>query len=583
MKKRFHQQSGFVTWPHLHSLSVYNSVYLQAKISQSLLSNHYIKYFTVMVKSTGPFKNETYLNFDDESIFSAQKAALQNVRENLGREYDMLIGGKRVKGKKGTFKRENPSNIKESVGTFQLASKKQAIKALDSAWEAFQTWQYVSPEKRADYLFRAADVVRRRRLEINAWAITEVGQNFGETDAQIAEAIDFLEYYAREAIRYGEGMDVTDSKGEKNRTIYIPLGAGISISPWNFPFAITIGMAAGPIAAGNTIVAKPSPDSPMMAHLVSEVFEEVGLPDGVFNLVTGDNIEVGETLVKSYKTRFINFTGSLAVGQRITRLAGKPHGKQHFIKRVSTELGGKNAVVVDSEADVNSTAQAIVTSAFGYQGQKCSAGSRAIICSDIYEDVVERVIALTENLQIGNAAENFAVGPVINKKAVEKIMRYIKAGKKDGKLVAGGKRVKLEDKGYYIQPTVFRDVPEDASIAQDEIFGPVVSIIKADDCDDALRIANSTRFGLTGAFFSKNPVKIEKALREFHVGNLYINRKSTGALVGAQPFGGFNLSGTDSKAGGRDYLLYFLQAKSLTESLQPGKKYVIDDFSHFNL
>jgi len=533
-----------------------------------------------MAKKISPFRNETYLDFNDETNNAAQKAALEDVRSKLGNEYDMLIGGKRVKGKKGTFKRENPSNVKETVGVFQMASRKQAIKALDAAWDAFETWKYVSPEVRADYLFRAADVVRRRRLEFNAWAITEVGQNFAETDAQIAEAIDFLEYYGREALRYDKGMEVIDSKGEKNRTIYIPIGAGVSISPWNFPFAITIGMAAAPIAAGNTVVAKPSPDSPMMAQLVSEVFEEVGLPDGVFNLVTGDNIEVGESLVKSHKTRFINFTGSLGVGLRITKLAGKSNEKQHFLKRTATELGGKNAVVVDSEADLEAAAQAIVTSAFGFQGQKCSAGSRAIICEDVYDQIKEKVIALTEKLEVGNAMENFPVGPVVNKKAVEKILKYISIGKKEGKLVVGGKKAKTAFKGYYIQPTVFADVPSDARIAQEEIFGPVVALIKAKDFDDALTIANSTRFGLTGAFFSKNPAKIDRALREFHVGNLYINRKSTGALVGAQPFGGFNLSGTDSKAGGRDYLLYFLQAKSMTERKQNGIDYVIGEFTY---
>ena len=536
-----------------------------------------------MAKKMSPFKNETYLDFNDETNNAAQRAALEEVRSKLGAEYNMLIGGKRVKGKKGTFKRENPSNTKETVGVFQMGSRKQAIKALDAAWEAFETWKLVSPEVRADYLFRAADVVRRRRLEFNAWAITEVGQNFAETDAQIAEAIDFLEYYGREALRYAEGMEVIDSQGEKNRTIYIPIGAGVSISPWNFPFAITIGMAAAPIAAGNTVVAKPSPDSPMMAQLVSEVFEEVGLPDGVFNLITGDNIEVGESLVKSHKTRFINFTGSLAVGLRITKLAGQPDDRQQFLKRTATELGGKNAVVVDSEADVDAAAQAIVTSAFGFQGQKCSAGSRAIICEDVYDEVTEKVVALTQKLAVGNAMDNYAVGPVVNKRAVEKILNYIAIGKKESKLVAGGKKAKTEFKGYYIEPTVFKDVAPDARIAQEEIFGPVVALIKAKDFDDALNIANSTRFGLTGAFFSKNRDKIDRALREFHVGNLYINRKCTGALVGAQPFGGFNLSGTDSKAGGHDYLLYFLQAKSMTERKQNGEDFVIENFNYCNL
>jgi 1-pyrroline-5-carboxylate dehydrogenase len=371
-------------------------------------------------------------------------------------------------------------------------------------------------------------------------------------------------------------MDVIDSFGDVDRTVYVPLGAGVSISPWNFPFAITFGMAAGPIVAGNTVVAKPSPDSPMMAYLIAEILEEVGLPKGVFNFVTGDNLEVGESLVMSPRTRFINFTGSLGVGLHITELAAKPDPERHFIKRVVTELGGKNAVVVDDDADLDAAALGIVQSAFGFQGQKCSAGSRAVVVDSVYDTVLEKVVELTKGLSIGESKDNPRITCVINQKAVDKIMSYIDIGKKEARLVLGGERASSKTDGYYIQPTIFADVAPDARIAQEEIFGPVVAFIRAKDTDHALAIANGTRYGLTGAYFSSNPDKIRKAITDFQVGNLYINRKCTGALVGAQPFGGFNLSGTDSKAGGADYLLYFVQAKAIAEKPNSKGKTILE-------
>jgi 1-pyrroline-5-carboxylate dehydrogenase len=513
-----------------------------------------------------PYNIESYLDFTNPTYDTAQKAALENVRKAFGKTYPLFIGGERVMGDHDTFTSINPSNTSEIIGTFQSASRSQTLKALDAAWEAFKTWQYVPAEKRAEFLFKAADIARRRRLEINAWMISEAGKNFAEADADTAEGIDFLDYYAHEALRYDEGMPVVENTGDDtNRTIYIPLGAGVSISPWNFPFAICLGMAAAPIAAGNTVVAKPAPDTPMMGWLVSEIFEEAGLPGGVFNFVTGDNIEVGETLTTSKDTRFINFTGSLGVGQHITEVAAKSSPENRFIKRVFTELGGKNAIVVDEDADLDVAASEIVKGAFGFQGQKCSAASRVIAHQAVYDALLEKTVTIASKLTVGDAKTNAPVGPVVNQKAVDKIMDYIGIGNAEGRLVLGGKRAKTDNDGFYIQPTIFADVAADARIAQEEIFGPVTAFIKAADLDEAFEMANSTRFGLTGGFFSKNKAHIDRAMREFHVGNLYINRKNTGALVGAQPFGGFNLSGTDSKAGGRDYLLCFLQAKSLTE------------------
>jgi 1-pyrroline-5-carboxylate dehydrogenase len=525
------------------------------------------------------YRNETYLDFSDPTNDKAQKEALEQVRSNFGKEYDLYINGEFVKGDSGTFDSKNPGNLAETVGTFQKASKEQAFDALDKAWDAFGSWQYLSAKKRADYLFKAADVVRRRRLEINAWMISEAGKNYLEADADTCEAIDFIEYYAREALRIDDGMDVLEETwGDQNKTIYMPIGAGVSISPWNFPFAIFVGMSVAPIAVGNTVVAKPAPDTPRMGSLLAEVFEEVGLPKGVFNFVTGDDIEVGENLAKHPNTRFITFTGSKAVGLHLNKIAAEVAEGQKFLKRMVCELGGKNATVVDEDADLESAATEIIKGAFGFQGQKCSASSRVIAHQKIYDELLEKVTEKAKALNVGNPKENNISGPVINQKAVDKIMGYIDIGKKEGRLVAGGKRAETEEEGYYIEPTVFADVDENARIAQEEIFGPVTAFIKAKDTDDALRIANGVDYALTGAYFSKDRKKIDRALREFRVGNLYINRKCTGALVGAQPFGGFKLSGTDAKAGGRDYLKYFLEPKSTTLRPADGVDYNLQDF-----
>lgn len=526
------------------------------------------------------FFNQGYLDFSQETTFNAQKGAIEDVRSRFNKEYDLYINGKWIKGDKGTFQSINPGNVKEVIGTFQSASKKQAEETLEYAWKSFESWQYVPAAERAGYLFRAAEIAERRRMEINAWMISEAGKNYLEADADTAEGIDFLNFYAHEALRYDKGMEVFDTMGEKNRTIYKPIGAGLSIAPWNFPFAIFTGTAVAPIAAGCTVIAKPAPDTPMVAHLLAEILDEAGLPSGVFNYITGEDIEVGENLVKNPKTRFISFTGSKAVGLHINEVAAKTSDDAPFIKRVLAEMGGKNAVVVDSDADLEAAADSIIKSAFGFQGQKCSAGSRAIVCSDVYDEVLDLVIEKTQNLKIGNPKDNHYTGPVINKKAYDKIMNYIEIGKKEGTLVAGGQKADTPDEGFYIQPTIFKDVDPNARIAQEEIFGPVVAFIKAADLNSALAIANNTRYGLTGAFFSKNPDHVDRALRDYNVGNLYINRKCTGALVGGQPFGGFKMSGTDAKAGGRDYLAYFLEPKSMTEHPMEGQKTVLDDFQY---
>ena len=525
------------------------------------------------------YANKTYLDFNDPTVKKAQQQALADVRAKFGQEYKNYIGGEWVKGALGTFESINPSNIKEVIGSFPLASKEQALGALDTAWEAFETWKYVPAEDRVAIVEKAIEIINRRRLEINAWMISEAGKNYLEADADTCEAIDFLDYYCRDAIRLSKGMPVIDSWGDHNQTVYIPIGAGVSISPWNFPFAITIGMAVAPILAGNTVVAKPSPDTPKMGQLIAEIFEEAGLPAGVFNFITGDNMEVGENLVQSPKTRFITFTGSLAVGKHIYEVSGQTKPDQIFLKRVVAELGGKNAVVVDEDADLDAASTGIVQAAFGFQGQKCSAASRVIAHEKIYDKLLELTVEKASKLEIGDAKDNYAAGAVVNQKALDKILSYVEIGKKEGRLVHGGKLATTENEGFYVEPTIFADVEPNARIAQEEIFGPVTAFIKVCDFDEAMKVANSTMFGLTGAYFSRDEKKIERAMREFHVGNLYINRKNTGALVGAQPFGGFNMSGTDGKAGGHDYLLYFLQPKSMTQRPIDGVKRLVGEFT----
>jgi 1-pyrroline-5-carboxylate dehydrogenase len=512
-----------------------------------------------------PFRNEPHLDFRLPENFRKQRRAIEQVRKQLGQEYPNFIAGKEV------YSREklhsiNPAHPNEVIGIFQKATRRDAERALDAAWRAFAEWKNVPAEERAQYLLKAAQEMRRRRLELNAWMILEVGKNYAEADADTCEAIDFLEYYAREAIRYAQPQPVTPVPGEKNEYFYIPLGAGVIIPPWNFPLAILTGMTSAAIAAGNTVVVKPSSESPMMGWLLADIFRRVGLPDGVLNFLVGSGSEVGDFLVAHPRTRFIAFTGSMEVGLHIHELAAKPQPGQIWIKRTILEMGGKDAIIVDSEADLDAAVQGVVVSAYGYQGQKCSACSRAIVDKSLYRPFLKKLKDAVKALRIGDPAENYDVGPVISARAQTSILNYIAIGRQEGKLLLGGNPVGDLD-GYYIEPTVFTDVPPRARIAQEEIFGPVLAVIKANSFLDALRIANGTIYGLTGSVYSRNPEKLRLARQEFHVGNLYFNRKCTGALVGGHPFGGFNMSGTDSKAGGPDYLLLFLQGKSVSEKL----------------
>ncbi|WP_425061067.1 1-pyrroline-5-carboxylate dehydrogenase 1 [Sporomusa carbonis] len=511
------------------------------------------------------FKNEALVNFSLPENKAAMEQALAQVATEKGKHYPLVIGGKKI-NTEANITSLNPSNFKEVIGTTARANVELAEQAVQNALEAFADWQYVSPKERARYLFKTAAVMRRKKFEFSAWMVEEAGKNWVEADADTAEAIDFLEYYGRQMLKYAAGMPVAPFVGEENECFYIPLGVGLIVPPWNFPLAILTGMTAAAIVAGNTVIMKPASTTPVIAAKLMELWEEVSLPPGVVNFLPGSGSAIGDYLVGHPKIRFINFTGSKEVGLHINQLAAKVAPGQKWIKRVIAEMGGKDAIIVDSEADIEDAANGIVTSAFGFQGQKCSACSRAIVVKDVYDELVAKVVAKTKALKLGPACDHTVnLGPVIDKNAYTKILEYIEIGKSEGRVVAGGS--KGMETGYFIEPTVIADVDPKARIAQEEIFGPVVAIIKADNFDQAIDIANDTEYGLTGAVYSKNRVKLEKARREFHVGNLYLNRKCTGALVGVQPFGGFNMSGTDSKAGGADYLLLFMQAKSVAEKL----------------
>jgi 1-pyrroline-5-carboxylate dehydrogenase len=504
------------------------------------------------------FHNEPLTDFSTEDYRIKMNAALSQVQRELGKKLPLVIGGERVTAF-DRFYSHSPSNQDEVVAVLEKASAREVERAVEAAERAFQFWRLVPAEERAVLLLRAADILRQRRYVAAAWQVYEVGKNWEEADADVAESVDHLEYFAREAVRYARGQPLRPHPQEYTDYNYVPLGVVAVIPPWNFPLAIPMGMAVGAIAAGNTVVMKPSSDSPANAYLFLEVMEEAGLPPGVLNIVTGSGAEVGDTLVLHPRVRMIAFTGSKEVGIRLYQQGAKVSNGQIWLKRVICEMGGKNAVIVDEEADLDEAVRAAVASGFGFQGQKCSAGSRLVVTAPVYRNVLDAFVEQVRALVVGPSTENYPAGPVINERARRSIMGYIDVGKREGKLAAGGEPA--DGPGHFIQPTVFADVDPRASIAQEEIFGPVVAVIKARDFDDALAIANGTEYGLTGAVFTKNPAKIARARQEFFAGNLYINRKSTGALVGVHPFGGFNMSGTDAKVGGPDYLLYFLQPR----------------------
>lgn len=512
------------------------------------------------------FRNEPFTDFSKPENVEMMEAALAKVKSELGQLFPLVIGGKEYTD--GTISESiSPFDSKLVVARFPKATVEQANEAVEAAHEAFQTWSRVEPEARARYLFNAAAAMRRKKFELAAWLVYEVSKSWVEADGDIAELIDFCDYYGRQMLRLAGPQDVVPYPGEENELRYIPLGVGIVIPPWNFPGAIMGGMTAAAIVTGNTVVLKPASTSPAIAWQFFRILtEDCGLPPGVVNFLPGPGGAMGDALVDHPKTRFIAFTGSKEIGIRINERAAKVHPGQKWLKRTVLEMGGKDSILVDETADLDAAAEAITVSAFGFQGQKCSACSRAIVVKDVYDELLQKVVERTKKLKVGDPTKpGTYMGAVIDQKAFNKISEYIEIGKKEGKLLAGGKAD--DSKGYFIEPTIFADIKPDARLSQEEIFGPVLAFIPANDFEDALEIANNTEYGLTGAVFSKLRERLERAREEFHVGNLYFNRKCTGALVGVQPFGGFNMSGTDSKAGGPDYLLLFTQAKSITDRL----------------
>jgi 1-pyrroline-5-carboxylate dehydrogenase len=512
----------------------------------------------------GPFVTEPFFDFRNEDNARRMRAAIAKVRGQLGREYDLIIGGKRVKAA-DKIKSLNPSQPSQVVGIHQKAGNDHVEPAMKAALAAFESWSRTSVEERTSLVFRVGDLLRQRKMEFMAWLVFEVSKNWAEADADISETIDFGEYYAREALRFSKAQTPIQLPGEHDTLLYVPLGVGAVIPPWNFPCAIMAGMTLASIVSGNTVILKPSSDSPTIAAKFVELLEEAGMPEGVVNFCPGAGASFGDAVVAHPKTRFIAFTGSREVGLHINKVAATQAPGQIWIKRAILEMGGKDAIIVDADADIDSAIEAVAQSAFGFQGQKCSACSRAIVDERVYDKFLEQLKARVEKIQVGDVTKNAAMGAVINEGSMKTILGYIEQGKKDGRLITGGERAPGE--GYFIKPTVIADIPPKSKLEQEEIFGPVLAVIKSRGFDHALEIANDTEFGLTGAVYTKSRDKINHAIQEFHVGNLYINRKCTGAMVGAHPFGGFNMSGTDSKSGGPDYLYLFTQAKSVGEKI----------------
>jgi 1-pyrroline-5-carboxylate dehydrogenase len=510
-----------------------------------------------------PYKNEPYLDWSDVANVETMRSALQDVSGHLGWSYPLVIGGKRLE-MDDEIVSVNPANPSQVVGRVATASEREADMALDVATTTFESWSRTAPEARARILLRASAIIKRRRFELLAWEAHEAGKTWAEADAEVAEAIDFMEYYAREMLRLKDGVEIYSIPGEESRYFYQPMGVGIIIAPWNFPVAILMGMSSAAIVAGNTIVMKPSEFTSVLGAKVMEIFEEAGVPEGVVNFVPGYGSEIGDYLVQDARTRFISFTGSMKTGLRINELAAKQIENQRWVKRVITEMGGKDAMIIDDSADLDAAAADIVASAYGYSGQKCSAASRAILHSDVHDEVLRKVIEKARALKIGAPeSPDVNVGPVISEPQFEKVTSYVDVGKNEGERLLG------EDpgdpgNGYFVPPTIF-EVESDSRVAREEIFGPVLSVIEARDFEDALRIANDNPYGLTGGVYSKNREHLERARHEFRAGNVYFNRKITGALVGVQPFGGFGMSGTDSKAGGPDYLPLHMLAKTVVE------------------
>lgn len=512
-----------------------------------------------------PYRSLPYSDFSEPAPREAYGAALAKVASELGERALLVIGGEHLDTKR-SIESVNPANPSQRVGTSASAGRDDAAAAIDAAWDAFPGWASRTAGERAGMIHRVGDLIAERKYEFAAWQTYEAGKNWAEAEADVAEAVDFCRYYAHQALQMSEPIPVEQQMGETNESWLQPLGAGVVIPPWNFPLAILVGMVVGPVAAGNTVVLKPASNTPLVGWGFIKVLEEAGLPPGVVNYLPGSGGTIGDALVDNPRTRFVNFTGSKEVGLRIAERAAKVHDGQKWLKRSYMEMGGKDALIVDDTANLDVAANDVVRSAFGFQGQKCSACSRLIVFESVHDELLEKIIDIASRLSVGPPRENHPIGPVISEAQHRSILAEIESGMNEGVLVMGGKAIE-RDGGYYIEPTIFDGVAPNARLAQHEIFGPVLAVITVEDFDEAIEVANGTEFGLTGGLHSADESRLERARRDFHVGNLYLNRKITGALVGIQPFGGFNMSGSNAKAGGPDYLRLFMEMKSVTRRI----------------
>jgi RHH-type proline utilization regulon transcriptional repressor/proline dehydrogenase/delta 1-pyrroline-5-carboxylate dehydrogenase len=509
------------------------------------------------------FTNEPAVSFTRPQTRRAFVEAIAAVRSNLGKTYPLFIGGRDVLTE-DTLSSVNPANPLEVIGQVCQAGKEQVQLAVAAAKDAFCSWRDTPVSVRADYLYRAADIARKRVFELSAWQVLEVGKQWDQAYADVTEAIDFLRYYAQEMTRLSQPRHLGQVPGEVNIYFYEPRGLAAVIAPWNFPLAIGCGMCAAAIVAGNCVVYKPSGLSAVVGNTLLEIFRQAGLPGGVFNYTPGRGSVIGDLLIEHPDVSLIAFTGSMEVGLRIIEKAAVVRTGQGYVKRVIAEMGGKNAIIIDDDADLDEAVPAVLWSAFGFQGQKCSACSRVIVLQSAYERFCSRLKAAAQSLKIGPAEDPAnLIGPVVDAEAQKRILQYIEIGKKEGRLIYSSP---VPGTGYYVPLTIIEGIKPEHIIAREEIFGPVLAVMQAKDFEQALQWANSTKFALTGGVFSRSPEHLARARREFRVGNLYLNRQITGALVQRQPFGGSRMSGVGSKAGGPDYLLQFMDARTVTEN-----------------
>lgn len=514
-------------------------------------------------KDPGPYKNEPHADFARKEKRAALASALKQAEVGLGKHHPLMIGGKEVDTTE-VITSTNPSHPKQTLGTVGSAGHKEAEHAVTVAQQAFPKWRDTPVRERAAILFRAGDLMRRERFRLAALEVLEAGKPWREADGDVTEAIDFLEYYGREMLRIGSPQSLHDIPGELDFLLYEPRGVAVVIAPWNFPLAILTGMTSAALVTGNTVIMKPAQPTPLVAYELYRVLLEAGLPPQVLSFLPGPGQTVGAGLVEHPNVDLIAFTGSKETGLSLLETAGKIRTGQKNIKRVVAEMGGKNALIIDEDADLDAAVEGTVRSAFGYSGQKCSACSRAVVLDSIYDQFVRRLVGAAHSLRIGDPTNPWNnMGPVISEEAMTKIQGYIDTARSEADEAAA---ISGPEDGYFIGPHIYADVPPQARIAQEEIFGPVLSVIRANSFDEALEIANGTVYGLTGGLYSRSPSRIERAYREFRVGNLYINREITGSMVGRQPFGGSRMSGVGSKAGGPDYLLQFLEPRCITEN-----------------